>query len=346
MKKQAATLFDYLDRQEKLGEKDPLNALHSHINWEQFRALADQGFSEIDRSKGGRPGYDRLLLFKILVLQSLYNLSDAQTEFQIADRLTFQRFLGLGLNDRVPDQNTIRNYRESLTAAGVLDELFALFNARLESAGLYTKKGSMVDAGFVNAPRQRNTREENAQLKEGDVPESWSMKKRSHKDTDADWTKKNGETHFGYKNHIKAEVGSKLITRFQVTSASVHDSAVLADLLEEGDSDKPLYADSAYRSEEHETLLKEKRIESRIHERAYRNKPLTEEQQQNNRVRSKVRAGVEHVFGWMHRGGHELRVRTVGMERALARITLMNLVYNISRAIQIIRSGGRSVSVL
>ncbi len=346
MKKQGATLFDYLDRQEKLGEKDPLKTLQQHVNWEQFRGLVEQGFTGIDYSKGGRPAYDRLLLFKILVLQSLYNLSDAQTEFQIADRLTFQRFLGLGLNDRVPDQNTIWNFRESLSKAGILDELFALFNSRLESAGFYTKKGSMVDASFVTAPRQRNTREENAQLKEGDIPQEWSDKKRNHKDTDADWTKKNNQVYFGYKNHIKAEIGSKLITGFQVTPASVHDGDILAELVNGADADKPLYADSAYRGEKQEEMLKAKNIESRVHERAYRNKPLTDEQQENNKGKSKVRAQVEHIFGWMHRQGHELRVRTVGMERALARITLMNLVYNISRAIQLIRGGGRSVSVL
>ncbi|WP_040300801.1 IS5/IS1182 family transposase, partial [Arcticibacter svalbardensis] len=143
------------------------------------------------------------------------------------------RFLGLGLNDQIPDQNTIRNSREALIINNVLDSLFVAFNNRLEKAGMYTKKGSMVDASFVTAPRQRNSREENEQLKEGDLPEDWSLNKMRHKDTDADWTKKNNQVYFGYKNHVKVDIGSKLITGFETSSASVHDSEVLQDLLTE-----------------------------------------------------------------------------------------------------------------
>lgn len=105
-----------------------------------------------------------------------------------------------------------------------------------------------------------------------------------------------------------------------------------------------LHIDVTYRSEEREAALAGRKIVSRIHERAYRNKPLSEEQQQNNRLKSSIRSGVEHIFGWMHRQGHQLHVRTIGIERALAKITLLNLTYNMSRAIQIIRSGGRSLS--
>lgn len=347
MKKQGRTLFDYLDHQTKVSEyKDPLRTLDEYIDWEGFRKSIMEGFSAVDYSKGGRPPYDKVMLFKVLVLQSLYGLSDAQTEFQIADRLTFMRFLGLNLNDKIPDQNTIRGFRESLISQGLMDKLFSVFNGRLQAAGLLTKKGSMVDATFVTAPRQRNSREENQQLQEGDLPQDWSTKKLRHKDTDAGWTKKNGQTYFGYKNHIKGEIGSKLITAFEVTPASVHDSEVLNDLLTDEDAGKPLYGDSAYRSEEQERELAKKKIESRIHERAYRNKPLSKEQQQNNRRKSAVRCGVEHIFGWMHRMGQELHIRTIGIERALAKITLLNLTYNMTRAIQIIRSGGRSVSIL
>ncbi|EOR94599.1 Mobile element protein [Arcticibacter svalbardensis MN12-7] len=256
------------------------------------------------------------------------------------------RFLGLGMNDQIPDQNTIRNFREALIVNGLLDTLFTAFNSRLEKAGMYTKKGSMVDAIFVTAPRQRNSREENEQLKEGDLPEDWSLNKMRHKDTDADWTKKNNQLYFGYKNHVKVDIGSKLITGFQTSSVSVHDSEILPDLLNEDDCGKPLYADSAYRSDKQEAALKELGIKSEIHERAYRNTPLSQEQKLQNREKSKVRARVEHVFAWMHRQGHELKVMAIGIDRATAKITLMNMVYNMTRAIHIIQSGMRSVSIL
>ncbi|EOR96414.1 Mobile element protein [Arcticibacter svalbardensis MN12-7] len=145
---------------------------------------------------------------------------------------------------------------------------------------------------------------------------------------------------------MKVDIGSKLITGFQTSSASVHDSEILPDLLNEEDCGKPLYADSAYRSDKQEAALKTLGIKSEIHERAYRNTPLSQEQKLQNREKSKVRARVEHVFAWMHRQGHELKVMTIGIERATAKITLMNMVYNMTRAIHIIQSGRRSVSIL
>lgn len=347
MKQKSRALFDFIDHQAKLSQyNDPLQTLETFIDWEGFRALIEGCFPKVDYSKGGRPPYDKIMLFKVLVLQSLYNLSDGQAEFQIADRITFMRFLGLQLNDSVPDQNTIRGFREKLTEKGVIDALFVAFNTRLQTAGLFTKKGSIVDASFVTAPKQRNSREENGQLKKGEIPNEWSEKKKRHKDTDATWTKKNNQTYYGYKNHIKVDIGSKLITNFETTAASVHDSEILEELLQPSDSNKPLYGDSAYRSEEHEELLTEKKIKSQIHEKAYRNTPLTDKQKALNKKKSKIRARVEHVFGWMHRQGNELKVRVIGIERATAKITLINIVYNMTRAIQIIQSSRKRVSIL
>jgi IS5 family transposase len=347
MKKQQPSLFDFEDRQKLLDRySDPLKTLDKYIDWESFRAVVMTAFPVVDYSKGGRPPYDKLMLFKVLIIQRLYDLSDAQAEFQIVDRLTFMRFLSLKYYNNVPDQNTIRGFREALMEQGVLDELFEAFNKRLESAGLVSKKGSMVDASFVTAPKQRNTRDENGQVKKGITPSEWSEKKKRHKDVDATWTKKGNETYFGYKNHVKVDIGSKLITNFETTAASVHDSEVLLELLGPEDEGKLLYADSAYRSKDYEAALTEKGIISQVHEKGYMNNPLNEEQKENNRMKSKVRARVEHVFGWMHRQGHEIHVRTVGLQRATARITLLNLVYNMTRAIQIIQAGRREIAML
>ena len=149
------------------------------------------------RRRGGRPAYAPLLLFKILVLQSLYGLSGEQAQFQILDRRSFQQFLGLREADLVPDQNTLREFRAKLTQAELFSELFAAFNARLADQGFITRKGQIIDAPFVAVPRQRNRRQENAAIKNGEVPAGWERaeKRLAHKDLDARGTKKNEQNH-------------------------------------------------------------------------------------------------------------------------------------------------------
>ena len=193
-------------------------------------------------------------------------------------------------------------------------------------------------------PKQRNTREENALIKEGQVPEAWdkpgAQAKRRQKDTQARWTKKNDEKHYGYKNHINADEGNKLIQSYSVTHAAVHDSQVFDELLDhttdEDGNKRAVYADSAYRSEAQEQRLAEAEIASQICAKGTRGKPLTEEQKQANRTKSKVRARVEHVFGAQAAMGGHL-VRTIGLQRAKVKIGLMNLVYNMKRLVQLIQ---------
>lgn len=346
MKNHNRTLFDFFEHQEKLLQyKDPL-VKFQNIDWEQFRPIIEAALPQADYSKGGRPPFDKLFMFKVLVLQSLYDLSDEQTEYQIADRHSFRRFLGIDYNNPIPDQNTIWMYREALKEHQLMDRLFTAFNERLQQAGWITRKGSIVDATIVSAPVQRNSRQENEQLRQEQIPQEWSEKKGSHKDTDAGWTRKHDQKFYGYKNHLKTDIGSKLITGFETTSASDHDSTVLKDLLKPQDAGKPLYGDSAYRSLEHEEWLKEQNIKSRIHEKSHRSHPLTKKQSENNRKKSKIRARVEHVFAWMHRLGKELRIRTIGLERARVKITLLNLCYNMQRGIQLMTSCGKGVSML
>ena len=178
---------------------------------------------------------------------------------------------------------------------------------------------------------QRNSREENAQLKAGDVPEAWdqpeTQAKRRQKDTEARWTKKNDEKHYGYKNHINADEGNKLIQSYSVTHAAVHGSQIFDELLDQAiDADgnkRAVYAHSAYRSEAQEQRLAEAEIESQVCEKGRRGKPLTEEQKLSNRTKSKVRARVEHVFGAQAAMGGHL-VRTIGLQRAKVKIDDMD----------------------
>lgn len=340
--------FDEQFRLEKLtAQKDPLVKLLHEINWEQFRKILANAFEKEEKGTGGRPPFDYVMMFKILVLQRYYNLSDEQMQYQILDRLSFMRFLGLTLSDRVPDEKTIWLFRENLITQNLVDKLFGKFLSSLEKANLVGKEGRMVDASFVEVPRQRNSRDENGQIKEGIIPEDWeeNPSKLSQKDLDARWTKKNNQTFYGYKDHVKVDEKSKLILGYEVTDASVHDSQPLEDLLTKKDKDQPLYADSAYTGEEQEKAIKKAGMINRVHEKGYKNKPLTKKQLKSNRKKSKFRARVEHVFGFMEISMRKMYIHSIGKVRAEGIIGLMNLTYNLLRSIQIRTLRGMSVSI-
>jgi IS5 family transposase len=330
--------FDFSERQKKLLKtRDFLERINAIVAWEAFRPLLEAALNRPEREKGGRPPFDAVLMFKILVLQALYNLSDEQTEYQILDRLSFMKFLGFDLHGVVPDARTIWLFRELLIAAQAVEKLFCQFDAMLEAHGFQASGGQIIDATFVEAPRQRNGRDDNKTIKEGKVPEGWSGKKKAHKDTDARWTKKNNAAHYGYKNHANVDCKHKIIRRYKVTDAGVHDSQELDSILDPNNGNQAIWADSAYRSEEQEARLKEKGCPSNIHERAYRNKPLTPEQEAANTERSRIRARVEHVFGHIETAMNGCYVRTIGKARAEAKIGLENLAYNISRFTFLVR---------
>jgi IS5 family transposase len=247
------------------------------------------------------------------------------------------RFLNLQFSDKIPDSKTIWLFRETLIEKGVIEQLFAIFNETLDKLGVFANEGQMIDASFVEVPRQRNSRDENKQIKEGKTPESWESQphKMAQKDTDARWTKKNNVSYYGYKNHVKVDKGTKLIKTYQVTPASVHDSQPMGDLLDKSDEEQTLWADSAYTGEDAESVCENKKVKNQIHEKGYRNKPLTEEQKKSNREKSRYRARVEHVFGFIENSMKGSFIRTIGITRAKAKVGLMNLTYNICRFCQL-----------
>ncbi len=252
-------LFDWKDRYARIDKNgDPLLELSRVIPWDNFRPILSNIFKKIKKSNAGAKPYDVVLMFKILILQSLYNLSDDGMEYQILDRLSFMRFLGLDAGDKVPDSKTIWLFREKLKDAGVIEELFSGFDNYLKENGFSAKKGQIIDASIVPVPKQRNNREENDKIKSGKKPEGWSKAKARQKDTDARWTKKNGISYFGYKNHVSVDVKHKLIRTWKVTAASVHDSQVFEELIDENNGRRDVYADSAYRSEASLEMLTKK----------------------------------------------------------------------------------------
>jgi IS5 family transposase len=334
---------DFAKRLEAISAKgDPLETLNGLIPFESFRAEIEAVVRlapEERKSKAGRKPFDAVMMFKVLVLQSLYNLADEQVEYQIRDRLSFMRFLGLGLEDTVPDATTVWLFREALAKAGLVKTLFERFNRHLDAKGYIARGGQIVDATIVDAPKQHNTREENEAIKAGKTPEGWEENpaKNAQKDKDARWTKKNEESFYGYKNHVSVDRKHKLVRRYAETEASVHDSQKLDEVLDKSNTSNEVWADSAYRSAETEAKLKERGFKSRIHRRAARNHPLSDRQKAANTTRSRVRARVEHVFGDQQNAMGGIFVRTIGIARAAVKIGMMNLVYNMRRFVSLER---------
>ncbi|PWC26791.1 IS5 family transposase [Teichococcus aestuarii] len=326
---------------------DPLERLAAVVDFEIFRPVLDAALARSDRSRGGRPPYDAVLMFRVLVLQALYSLSDEQAEFQLRDRLSFMRFAGLGLHQTVPDAKTIWLYREQLKQAGAIEALFRRFDEVLVSKGYLAMGGQIIDATIIAAPRQKLTLEEKATIREGGTPEGWSRAKRAQKDQDARWTLKRGRTKpkseghqrqaiqiavpvFGYKSHIGIDRRHGLIRRWAVTDAAQHDSRSFDGLLDPENTASRVWADTAYRTKRNLEVLERRGLSERIQFRRPPRRPLSELQAKANATRARIRSGIEHVFAAQkHRMA--LFVRTIGLARAQVKIGMANLAYNFTR---------------
>jgi IS5 family transposase len=343
MKKQFKRHKDYgffdqdlrLSKLTKLG--DPLEKLNKGVDFEIFRILLEDKLSKLAKAPGGRPPYDYVLMFKILILQRYYNLSDEQIEYQINDRFSFMRFLDLTIADDIPDSRTVWKFKEQLTDLTLIEPIFYIFLRQIETLGMVLNEGKIIDASFVEVPKQRNTKDENSQIKGGEVPKSISSKphKKAQKDIDARWTQKGGVSYFGYKNHIKVDSKSKIITKYVVTTANVHDSQPLEELITEDDKGQPMFGDSAYSGEPCNVIIQKMELENKTHVKSYKNKPLTEVDFEQNKQKSSTRARVEHVFGFMEGSMNTMKLKQIGIKRIEAAIGMMNLVYNMFRKLQL-----------
>lgn len=309
---------------------DPLRKLDEYVDWDDLAEVVAPIWSNPEaKSPCGRKSWPVELMLKIMILQRVYNLSFDEMEYQIFDRMSFRRFLGLCLMDKVPDSRTIWLYADKLAKKDGARMLFDRFKEMLAAQGVEMNSGAIVDASFVTVPIQRNTPEENAQVKAGQTPAEWETQpaKLRQKDVDARWTKKGDQSYYGYKDHVKVDRTSKIITDYVVTDASVHDSQVLERLAQTGD--KTLHADSAYTG--YDIMLRDKKIEPIICEKGRRNHPLTDEQKASNRIKSSVRCRVEHVFGSMVMSLHGILTRSIGLCRNKHQCGMLNLCYNILR---------------
>ena len=329
--------WDDQQRVAKLQEKKPvLKRLSDSIPWESFRPLLDKGYAQERKSNAGRKRIDPLILFKMLVLQQLFNLSDQELEFQVNDRRTFEHFVGSGVMSSIPDATTVAFFRDRLLKAGVIEELFEMFESYLRSQGLQARGGQIIDATLIPVPKQRNTREENEEIKAGRLPEGWDKNpdRLRQKDLDARWFKKNDINYYGYKNSICIDVDHGFIRRYAVTPANIHDSQMLPRLLDPENEHDFVWADSAYSGECFADLLSLGGFESLIHEKGARNHPLSDEAKKMNRVKSAIRACVEHVFGCMTMSMGGKLTRKIGLKRTEVWWGLKNLTFNFLRYLQ------------
>jgi transposase, IS5 family len=342
-------LSEHLERLSKHG--DPLEVLEATVDFEYFRGWLVEGLGYGDGGKGGRPPFDPVSMFKALILQTQHNLSDARMEFMIRDRLSWMRFLGFDLGGPTPDENTIRHFRNRLTETGTLKRVMKAFDWQLRKKGYVPMSGQIVDASLVPSPKQRNTEGEKAAIKAGKTAkEIWpdEPNKAAQKDVNARWTLKIGGKvrHrpdgtplpmiavpvFGYKTHISIDRRYGFIREAATTSASAADGRMLRRLVTTQNTSSEVWADSAYRSQKNEKWLASRMLSSRIHRRKPTGKPMSEPTARANARKSSIRARIEHVFAHQ-KNRFGLFIRTIGIARAEAKLTLANLAYNFDRLV-------------
>jgi IS5 family transposase len=293
-----------------IGPASRLDRLAEVVKWYRFEKL----LARLRDEGSGRPGYPPLLMFKALLLQSLYGLSDAQLEEALGDRLSFRRFVGLSLTDTTPDHTTLCRFRLALTDEGLFEKLFAELDRQLDREGLILKKGTMLDATLIETAVGEPRR--------GEEP----------RDPDARVTSRKGKggVTYGYKAHVGVDEGSGLIRAVITTPANVNDT-VPADQLVRGD-EKVVWGDAAYHTKAREAALKARGIKPRLARRPNRYHPeLPPRLKRYNRLIARRRAAVETTFAtWKRRMGLTA-IRYVGLAKAAAQVILVAMAFNLRR---------------
>lgn len=298
-----------------------LQAIAEWIDWQPLYEIGRR----VDKTgpKGGQPRKPVRWMIRGLFLKHLYQLSDPQLEDQLIDRLSFRRFVGLPLDQRVPDFTTFWRFQEALASEGLVEKLFEAINRQLEDQGLFLKQGTVVDATIINSS--------NRPLSD-DKRKSLEQAPSSQVDTDADATYKGGTWHFGYKGHIGLDAGSKLIRQISFTPASTHDSQALAELVSE--DERSLFGDKAYSNDSVKHQARKSGWYYGILDKTKKNHQLSVAQKKRNKRHSRVRRQVEHVFGAI-KDRYGMRVaHSKNKLRNRAQFMMKTICWNIERSMQ------------
>jgi IS5 family transposase len=296
----------------RLGTNDKLERIDALVKWYRFEKL----LSGMHAAETGRPSYPPLAMFKALLLQQWYGLSDVELEEALADRLSFRRFLGMGFEAAIPDHTTLCRFRNDLAAAGLSERLFDELTKQLDRHGLVLRRGTLIDATLVEAA----------------VRPSGSAEAPS--DPDAAFAKRSGKpgSTFGFKAHIAVDQGSGLVRGARLTPANVSET-VMADGLIQGD-EKAVYADSAYDTKARRAALRSRGVKDRIQHRPNKHHPvLPHWRKKRNQLIGRVRGRVETIFAVLKRSYAYTRVRYLGLAKNQSHLHLLCIALNLRRAL-------------
>ena len=326
-----SNLFAAQEREAKLSKLgDSLELLERHVDFSALATAVDEAAPRPGRERGGRPPFPTEVMVRILLIQQLFNLSDEQMEFQLLDRLSFQRFAGLRHSSQIPDRTTIWTFKERLIKAGASESVFDAVNRQLAKHGYIARGGQMIDASIVQAPKQSLSKEEKAIVDEGAMPAEWKPAQRRQKDLDARWTKKHGKSYFGYKVSANADKRYKLVRK--ISTASEHDTMHFEDVLDPANTSRDILADKGYVDGEREARLSQQGWRMHIQRKGSKGKSISATQERRNKRIAKTRARVEHVFaGLAQLGGKALR--SIGLARATLHLNWKVAAYNLRRLV-------------
>ena len=299
--------FGDMEAMGRVPEGHFLKKVDSQINWRPFEKLLEPLYHPTQ----GRPSHPPLIMFKALLLQQWYGLSDPGLEEAICDRWSFQRFLGLSLKDPVPDETRICRFRNMLAQADLGERLFGLLEEQLDAKGLLVRRGSLIDATLVKAQPHA------------------PRKGEASPDPEADWTRRGKDGHFGYKVHLTVDQGSDLLRRLALTPASTSESRLFDEMVI-GD-EAAVFADGAYAKDARKKALRGRGVFCGIINRPWRYRAITAQQKKRNRFFSRVRRAVERVIGTLKcRYGLE-RCRYLGKVRNHNHLWLKGMCYNLRK---------------
>jgi len=316
-------MLSFADMIKQSPKGSELNEIDALVKWEQVESKLKLIIMRVGM---GRPAFSSLKMFKILLLQRLYDLSDPEMEHQLYDRLSFRKFCGFRMSDDLPDETTICRFRKMLL--GKSDQLFNVVIAQLEDKGLVLKKGTLVDASIIKAQCQ--------------PPKA---KEVSEVDPQAGWTKKGDEYTYGYKAHVGVDQGSGLIVKAHTTSANIHDSQMLEHVL--SGEEEAVYADKAYDSDPIRKRLSQAGIKARILKRKPKGRAMPKRQQILNKAYSRIRCHVERTFAHFKEHYRYRRARYRGWDQNQVHLHLMAIMYNLKRAVTLMKltpARGRGLS--
>jgi len=307
-KKNSQISFASLQATKCISKANWLAAVNKLIDWKPIENI----LADLHPSKRGRPAYHPVFMFKIILLQQWFNLSDPQAEALINDRISFKLFLGLDIADIGPDETTICKFRQEI--ADRAEDLFNEINRQFEDKGIIVKSGTIVDASFIQSAARPG------------------KKKKKSKDQDASWGRKGKKSIFGYKMHIGADMDSGIIRKAAFTTAKVHDSQVMEKLIS-GDEDEVMGDKAYYRDEWRDVVeIDGKKFKSRIMRKGFRNRPLSQEDKEWNKAISRIRANIERPFAIIKSKWGHMRARYFDLFRNEAHLFFLCIAYNMRRA--------------